>query len=68
MKQKIIDRGFWTLLALVFVSVIGGGIFQAHRVAEAKAKYVQSSVPTLFFHGGGSNYHSEEHMTSVAKR
>ncbi|MCF6165574.1 Cell surface hydrolase [Furfurilactobacillus rossiae] len=68
MKQKIIDRGFWTLLALVFVAVIGGGIFQAHRVAEAKAKYVPSSVPTLFFHGGGSNYHAEEHMTSVAKR
>ncbi|WP_421017156.1 alpha/beta hydrolase [Furfurilactobacillus cerevisiae] len=68
MKQKIIDRGFWALLVVVIIVVIGGGALHAHHMAEAKTKYVQSSTPTLFFHGGGSNYHAEEHMTSVAKR
>ncbi|MGV0168694.1 alpha/beta hydrolase [Furfurilactobacillus sp. WILCCON 0119] len=34
---------------------------------KAQTKYVQSSAPTLFFHGGGSNYHAEEHMVNAAK-
>ncbi|MDQ7936817.1 alpha/beta hydrolase [Lactiplantibacillus sp. WILCCON 0030] len=31
-------------------------------------KYVQSTTPTLFFHGGGSSYHAEEHMADAAKQ
>nr|WP_224144285.1 alpha/beta hydrolase [Leuconostoc gasicomitatum] len=33
-----------------------------------KTKYVQSTTPTLFFHGGGSNYHAEENMVRAAKK
>ncbi|NLR09119.1 alpha/beta hydrolase [Lactobacillus sp. ZJLC28-8] len=31
-------------------------------------KYVQEPVPTLFFHGGGSSYHAEEHMANAARK
>lgn len=27
-----------------------------------------TSTPTLFFHGGGSSYHAEEHMVDAAKK
>lgn len=37
-----------------------------HRVATHK--YVQSTTPTLFFHGGGSSYRAEEHMAQAAKK
>lgn len=37
-----------------------------HQVATHK--YVQSTTPTLFFHGGGSSYRAEEHMAQAAKK
>lgn len=27
-----------------------------------------TSTPTLFFHGGGSSYHAEEHMVAAAEK
>lgn len=36
---------------------------------NTSSKKVQiTSTPTLFFHGGGSSYHAEEHMVDVAKK
>lgn len=31
-------------------------------------KITINSTPTLFFHGGGSSYHAEEHMVDAAKK
>ncbi len=36
---------------------------------NTSSKKVQiTSTPTLFFHGGGSSYHAEEHMVNAAKK
>lgn len=56
---KIITLGL--LLGLVG-SLSGCG---ARPVAK---KYGHSSTPTLFFHGGGSSYHAEEHMANAVKK
>lgn len=62
MKKKIIA----TSLALL---TIGLGIFgwRAWQRQEASKKLVHEPIPTLFFHGGFSSYHAEEHMVNAAK-
>lgn len=35
---------------------------------NATKKTQITSTPTLFFHGGGSSYHAEEHMVDAAKK
>ena len=60
-KQKLMIIG----LIIVVVAVIVG--FAWVKTSKAQ-RYVQSTTPTLFFHGGGSSYHAEEHMVNAAKR
>ncbi|KRM01716.1 alpha/beta hydrolase [Limosilactobacillus gastricus] len=60
-KQKLTIIG----LIIVVVAVIVG--FAWVKTSKAQ-RYVQSTTPTLFFHGGGSSYHAEEHMVNAAKR
>lgn len=35
---------------------------------RSQHRYVQSTTPTLFFHGGGSSYHAETHMVTAAEK
>ena len=70
MKLKLVS--LITLLALVLT----GCSFQnkPNRANAAHKYYVEKSetpknnlnvIPTLFFHGGGSSYHAEEHMVGA---
>lgn len=59
-KFKIIAAFLLLMLGLVL------GIREAHRSLAAR-NWVNSTTPTFFFHGGGSNYHAEEYMTHSAK-
>ncbi len=63
MKKKI----SLALLIIASLALIFGTwqIWQSH---EAGKKLNHESVPTLFFHGGGSSYHAEEHMVNAAKK
>lgn len=56
----------WLILAVVvaLLAIISWAIWHQHK----SSRYVQSTTPTLFFHGGGSSYHAEEHMANAAKR
>lgn len=56
----------WIGLAIIIVLV--GIVGMAIHGQQKTSKFVQSSTPTLFFHGGGSSYHAEEHMVNAAKK
>lgn len=59
LKMKV---GWLGLLLLVAVGLSGCG---RQQVAS---NVVHTNSPTLFFHGGGSSYHAEEHMVDAAKK
>lgn len=54
----------WLSGLLVALLVLG---LSGYTVHQRRMKYVQSNTPTLFFHGGGSSYHAEEHMVKAAE-
>jgi len=56
-----------TFLAIILVV---GGLFSFSGCAQAanSKKYVQESVPTIFFHGYGSSFNAETQMTGAAKK
>lgn len=39
-----------------------------NKVDHTKSQTKITSTPTLFFHGGGSSYHAEEHMVAAAEK
>ncbi len=54
---------------LAFLLVVGG-LFSFTGCAQAakSKKYVQESIPTVFFHGYGSSFNAETQMTGAAKK
>ena len=69
MKKKTL---LFSLLALLALVCAGGWYFlhqnQSQSVkAEARKTYIQSSRPTIFFHGWGSSSRAERHMANAAK-
>lgn len=62
--NKSSQRWITTVIILVLVFIAG---FAWHNQRKAQ-RFVQSTTPTLFFHGGGSSYHAEEHMVNAAKK
>jgi len=55
-----------TVLAILIL--IGGFFgFSRHTQAVHAGKYVESSTPTLFFHGYGSSFNAETQMTEAIK-
>lgn len=55
-------------LVTALVIVIGGFLgFSQHTQAVNSEKYIQSSTPTLFFHGYGSSFNAETQMTDAIK-
>ncbi|WP_290078942.1 alpha/beta hydrolase [Lactobacillus taiwanensis] len=61
MKKK----NLFALLMTSILLILAGCSIQDNT----SSKKVQiTSTPTLFFHGGGSSYHAEEHMVNAAKK
>lgn len=58
------QRWITTVIILVLVFIAG---FAWHNQQKSQ-RFVQFTTPTLFFHGGGSSYHAEEHMVNAAKK
>lgn len=59
-------RRIYIILALLGISL---GLFLVSRQPSSNldtSKYVQSTRPTLFFHGYGSSANAEKHMTNAA--
>ena len=68
MKKKAL---IFSLLAMLGLACIGGWYFisqsQTQAVkAEARKTFIQSSRPTIFFHGWGSSSRAERHMANAA--
>ena len=70
MKKKAL---ILSLLAMLALFCAGGWYFiyqnQAQSVkSEARKTFIQSSRPTIFFHGWGSSSRAERHMANAAKK
>lgn len=58
-------RNWMIVIAVLLIAGLGGWAWQ--RQARA-SRFVQSTTPTIFFHGGDSSYRAEEHMVNAAKK
>lgn len=69
MKKKHI---LITLISLIVVALACVGVFYGIKNSQVKKDNQESDItigtPTLFFHGYGSSYKAEEHMTNAAKK
>lgn len=63
-KKKITIATIVAVLLLIVGALGFGNLTQA----ATKKKYVQESIPTIFFHGYASSYHAEEQMTGAIKK
>lgn len=52
------------IILIVLIIIIGAMLFPKHKNMNTKVAY--ANIPTFFFHGGGSNYHAEDHMVNAA--
>ena len=69
----MIKKTFFGILAMLALVCAGSWYFihqnQAQAVkAEARKTYIQSSSPTIFFHGWGSSSRAERHIANAAKK
>ena len=69
----MIKKTFFGILAMLVLVCAGSWYYihqnQAQTVkAEARKTYIQSSRPTIFFHGWGSSSRAERHMANAAKK
>ena len=70
MKKKTLLFSLLAMLALICAGswyYIHQNLAQAVKV-EARKTYIQSSSPTIFFHGWGSSSRAERHMANAAKK
>lgn len=69
MKKKQTQTLSWGVvlgIIIVFSVILGVGSWGHAR--QNQDKYVQSTTPTLFFHGYGSSANAEDHMAQAAKQ
>lgn len=66
MNKKLKIKAAFVLL----VGLIGFFAYHSHQQAGTldKDSYIQSTTPTLFFHGFGSSANAEKHMTQAARK
>lgn len=60
---------FWWRWLLVLVALAGAVVAANHNRTQQgtqAAHFVNSTTPTLFFHGWGSSYHAEQQMANYA--
>lgn len=64
------DKKRWIFSTVLAVLILLVSFFGFHQHAQAvnSNKYVQSSTPTIFFHGYGSSYNAETQMTGAIKK
>lgn len=60
-------RTIFSIVLTITIALGGFWGFNQHTQAANSTKYVQSSTPTLFFHGYGSSYRAETQMTNAIK-
>lgn len=63
-KKKITIATIVAVLLLIVGALGFGNLTQA----ATKKKYVQESIPTIFFHGYASSFHAEQQMTGAIKK
>lgn len=59
-------KKFWLILPILFLAAVFAGCQKTNDAQKAQSKI--TSTPTLFFHGGGSSYHAEQHMVQAAEK
>lgn len=59
------NKSVWLVLLAVLLIVFCG--VRLYRVQAAQNNYINSNVPTLFFHGWGSSYRAERQIANYAK-
>ena len=60
---------FWWRWLLVLVALVGALVAANHNRTQQGTQavhFVNSTTPTLFFHGWGSSYHAEQQMANYA--
>lgn len=62
-KKRII----WISILSILIFIGGLLGFSKHTEAVNKSNYIQSSTPTIFFHGYGSSFNAETQMTEAIK-
>ena len=55
-------------MLLLGISLILSACSKDSQNSQGNKKTIITSTPTLFFHGGGSSYHAEEHMVNAAEK
>nr|WP_223245877.1 alpha/beta hydrolase [Streptococcus himalayensis] len=55
-------------LGIILLASLGWFFFSSKSESLDTKNYVQSSIPTLFFHGYGSSANAEKHMTRAAQK
>ena len=55
------------ILWLTIILAVCAGLVWQHQTAHSSSRYIQSSTPTLFFHGWGSSAHAERHMVNAIR-
>ena len=63
------NRRMVIMIAIICVLVLAGTwLVRAQARQLNSTKYVQSTTPTLFFHGYGSSANAEDHMAKAAQK
>jgi uncharacterized alpha/beta hydrolase family protein len=63
------NRRMVIMIAIICVLVLAGTwLVRAQARQLNSTKYVQSTTPTLFFHGFGSSANAEDHMAKAAQK
>lgn len=60
-------RRFWLIFVAFFALILSACQSNNDQTSTKRITTIKST-PTLFFHGGGSSYHAEEHMVDAAKK
>ncbi|MGR8825975.1 alpha/beta hydrolase [Leuconostoc mesenteroides] len=55
-------------IALVLVLIMIFEFLRSPKKVETNTQIDYENIPTFFFHGGGSNYHAENHMVNAAQK
>ena len=55
-------------MLLLGISLILSACSKDNQNSQGNKNVIITSTPTLFFHGGGSSYHAEEHMVNAAEK
>ncbi|WP_125589248.1 alpha/beta fold hydrolase [Companilactobacillus jidongensis] len=67
-KIRVLSKTLKRIISIVIIILVLGVIgYGSLNKKSNNNDYINSSVPTLFFHGWGGSYHSEEQMANYAK-